>query len=72
MMISQGTSAYLQGRAFNEQGAEYTVRMLMDTVQGKSGKSSVPSIVIWKRAAAEGTPLAEIKTHDFNGSIQIR
>ncbi|WP_248924258.1 Ig-like domain-containing protein [Paenibacillus hamazuiensis] len=71
-IVTAGTSAFVQGSAWNEQGIEYTVRLAMDTAKGKAGKSSVLSVVIWKGGAAEGTPVAEVWGQKFSGSIQIR
>ena len=69
-IAASDSSAFIQGRAVDEQGASYTVRIMVEN--GRRSSSSLISILIWKGNAAEGTPAAEIRGQSFSGSIQIR
>ncbi|MFE5321987.1 discoidin domain-containing protein [Paenibacillus sp. NPDC056579] len=71
-LATTASGGYVQGKAVDDKGAAYTVRLMLETSRVKRGHSSDITIVIWRGNSAAGTPAAEIYSADFKGSINIR
>ncbi|CAG7636071.1 chondroitinase-B domain-containing protein [Paenibacillus allorhizosphaerae] len=68
-LVTAGTEAYIQGKATDDNGAVYTVRIRMDDA---SKPSSILTVQVWQGQRAEGNPLVNLQGKNFKGQLSIK